>query len=213
MVCWDWYKMKNKMNKRGATTDLSLVYIVLMVLVLALIVGAFTQKYTGLFSISGNEQLSRTVPTQATAGQPFNIVYTASGVLGQWGVSVEDNVAGGCTFASGKNQSRIVMLSDSGTTQTIQVNAPSTSSVCQFSGNYAYGTSGIKSLGSQAVQIIVPSGNQNANTNQTSNTQTSSGNSFSLTDGLVVGGYTIPYWALGIALLVLLLLMFGGRKK
>jgi hypothetical protein len=66
---------------------------------------------------------------------------------GNWGVTIQASLTGGCTFPSNSNSYQSVMLSDDGTTKTINLNVPSGSS-CTFSGDYLFTTTS----GNQALQ-------------------------------------------------------------
>ena len=203
------------MNKKGASFDPTIVLIVLIGLVVVLALGALIQKNTNIFSITGSETLSQTVPVSVQAGQPFNITYQASGVSGNWGVIIDENLTGGCTY-NGLNEIRLVMLSPS-QTQTIFINSPSTAGTCTISGLYEFGTSPIQNLNSQVNIVSIPTPTSNQTSTSSGNpTQTASGNPPSS------DFFSTPLfgttWLTGTILLVIiggliLLLLLMGRKK
>ena len=149
------------LNKKGAANDKTWIVVFLVSILLLLALGGFLQKNYNLFSITGNEQLTRQTPGTVTAGQTFIVNYTASGASGNWGVSILDNVTGGCMFANG-NQLKSVLLSPT-TTQSVQVIAPQTVGSCTFLGNYKFGTTAVQNLDTQIVQINAVQPNSQTN--------------------------------------------------
>ena len=149
------------LNKKGAANDKTWIVVFLVSILLLLALGGFLQKNYNLFSITGNEQLTRQTPGTVTAGQTFIVNYTASGASGNWGVSILDNVTGGCMFANG-NQLKSVLLSPT-TTQSVQVIAPQTVGSCTFLGNYQFGTTAVQNLDTQIVQINAVQPNSQTN--------------------------------------------------
>lgn len=93
--------------------------------------------------------VTRTLPSSSTGN--FQLTYQVD-ATGKWGVSIQDSVSGGCTFASGKTTYQDVILSDSGNTRTISITAPSSGS-CTFTGDYKFGTDPIVTFSSQTVTI------------------------------------------------------------
>lgn len=87
--------------------------------------------------------MARTVPSTATVGSSFQVIYTVSGATTAWGASIIDDVSGGCLFPGSTAQLKTVMLSTDGNTKTITVTTPSNSGSCTFSGNFKFGTDAI----------------------------------------------------------------------
>lgn len=106
----------------------------------------------GGFAITGNEDVERSVPSIVSPGQTFTVSYTATSTSGTWGASLEDSVSGGCTFPSGSNSYKDVLLSDSGNTRTIEVTAPQSGS-CTFSGDFKFGTDSIGQMTNSVITI------------------------------------------------------------
>ena len=100
------------------------------------IAGAFYQKSSPIFVITGQETMTRTAPSQVSPNQQFQITYTAQNTQGTWLVSIVDSVSGGCQFPAGTDY-RSVLVSDAGTTRQVTVTAPSSGS-CTFSGDYMF---------------------------------------------------------------------------
>jgi len=122
-------------------SDKTTIWIVLIGIVILLAFGAMIQKQYSLFSTMSGATMTRTVPSSVQPNSQFTITYSVSGVSGKWGVSIVDSVSGGCTFPAGTTL-KSVLLSDEGTTKTIQVTAPSSGS-CIFTGDYKFGTDAI----------------------------------------------------------------------
>ena len=98
------------------------IWIVFIGIAIVLVLGGMLQKNYDIFSITGNEVLTRSAPSSVQPSSSFNVVYTASGVGGKWGASVVDSVSGGGKFPVGTTL-KSVMLSDEGSTKTIKVTA------------------------------------------------------------------------------------------
>ena len=105
-------------------------------------------------TITGSETMTRTLPSTVNPSSTFTVTYTAIGTSGSWGASIVDSVSGGCKFPSGGTLYQDVMLSDAGTTRTVQVIAPSSGS-CTFTGDYKYGDKPTKLFTSQTVSVCV----------------------------------------------------------
>ncbi len=126
--------------------------IVGILVVVALLVG----PQLGLFVISGGS-MTRGVPSTVQPGQKFSVIYS-TGVSGQWGASIVDDVSGGCKFPDGSTQIKTVMLSVDGSSKTVQVTAPSSGS-CTFSGDYKFGTEAVRNFQDKTITISADIGN------------------------------------------------------
>jgi hypothetical protein len=81
--------------------------------------------------------MTRTMPATATAGQTFSVVYTVSGVSGNYIVSVSDVVTGNCV-PTGQHQFFIADDYTYKKTETFTYMAPASGS-CVFHGDYKFG--------------------------------------------------------------------------
>jgi len=138
-------------------------WILILVIVGVIVVfGMFYQNYSPTtypkFVISGNEVISRTLPTMVNQGGSISLIYTASNTAGTWGATIMDVVSGGCTFPGGGTTYQALMLSTSGNTKTVTLTAPSSKANCilSTSGNYQFGEATIKNFVSQTVQVCTP---------------------------------------------------------
>ena len=135
----------------------------LIAIISLVVIGMFLQKQYSIFSITGNEIISRDLPTEVKVGESFQLTYTVSGATGKWGASIVDNINGGCKFPDGSTQLKTVMLSTDGNTKTITITAPNSESTCTFTGDYQFGTASIKTFPTQTV--IIKSCNTEADIN------------------------------------------------
>jgi hypothetical protein len=108
-------------------------------LLLFLVLGMM-MLYSVAAEMTGGETMTRTVPATVTKGVPFTVTYSTVGASGTWGLSIVDNVEGGCTFPSGGTQYKSVMLSEDGTTKTITMQSPNADANCVFTGDYKFGS-------------------------------------------------------------------------
>jgi hypothetical protein len=129
------------------------IWIVISVVAI-IILGMFVQKSYDIFSITGNELIARGMPSSANLGSTFTVTYQASSVSGNWGVSIEDKITGGCYFiSSGTDTLKTVMLSTGSNPESFQVRAPSSGATCTFSGNYMFGNKPIKNIPDFTISI------------------------------------------------------------
>ncbi len=91
--------------------------------------------------------------TTVNPNSTFTLNYTVTGASGTWGNSIEDNVIGGCSFSSGSTQYKSVMLSEDGNTKSITITAPSSGTLCTFSGSYQFGTLPVVNMPNSVVNI------------------------------------------------------------
>jgi hypothetical protein len=127
-----------------------------ILLVIALIVvGMLLQSRYDLFAITGNEVITRNLPSQVSAGETFTLTYVASGTSGRWGASLEDSISGGCMFPGGVSSIKDLWLSTEGNTRAVSITAPQSGS-CTFTGDYQFGDASLKPFPSQTVTICQP---------------------------------------------------------
>ena len=126
---------------------------VIIAIIALIAIGMFMQKNYNVFSISGAETMTRTLPTTVNPGQTFTVTYTAIGTVGDYGVSVIDTVIGGCTSTQGAVQKFV--LTSPATTYQVTFNAPSSGS-CTFTGDYKFGDFPLKTFTTASVQICQP---------------------------------------------------------
>lgn len=113
-------------------------------------------------ALVGTESVSRSAtPSVVPEGETFTLTYSAIGVSGGWGASIEDAVGSGCTFPSGSASYKSVMLSEDGNTKSITMNAPSSKATCSFTGTYMFSDENqnypVGSMPSFSVLICTPS--------------------------------------------------------
>jgi hypothetical protein len=132
------------MEKKNTKIVLNVAIVAILIIILG---GSL-----GLFAVTGNESLSRSVPSTVSPGQTFTVTYTATGTSGTWGNSIEDSVSGGCKFPSGSSTYKTVMLSDDGNTKSIQITSPQ-SGQCVFTGDVKFGESAVKNMPNSVVTI------------------------------------------------------------
>lgn len=126
--------------------------IILIFLISLVLVASITTSVVNA-EITGQETMTRTVPSSATLGSTFSITYTVQGASGLWGATIVDSVSGGCEFLNGKNTVNDVMISDAGDTRIIMVNAPSSAGECTFTGDYKFGNFPIENFDTQTITI------------------------------------------------------------
>lgn len=98
--------------------------------------------------VSGSETMTRTLPTNSVApGSTFTVRYTAVGTSGDFGVSVQETITGGCSMNGYK-----FVLTSPATTYDVTMTAPLTGN-CVFSGDYKYGTNAIISFPTGVVNV------------------------------------------------------------
>lgn len=125
--------------------------IAITLIVALLFVGIALEDKYDLFSISGSERMTRTAPNEVLAGDTFSVTYTASQVDGMWGASIIDRLDCGGSLVEEK---RLVMISEEGTTKTVQFTMPNTEGIqCTLSGDYQFGTSPVLALSTKIIQI------------------------------------------------------------
>jgi hypothetical protein len=145
--------------------DKSIVSIVLIGIVVVLLLGALTEDKYNLFSSVSDNSVYRSAPSTVSPGQTFSVTYTAVS-SGSWGVSIIDELSGGCKFPDGSNELKTVMLNSDGNTKTIQITAP-TSGSCLFSGDYKFGTDSVKVMEDDTTTISTSSTNVTCSSGQT----------------------------------------------
>lgn len=124
---------------------------VAVVVVAALLFGS----QLGLFSSINGKEITRSVPSVVSPGQTFTLSYISSGISGNWGASIQDSVSGGCTFPSGSTTYKTVMLSDDGSTKSIQIIAPQNGTCLFTGGDFKFG---IDAIGQMADKVVTISG-------------------------------------------------------
>lgn len=102
-------------------------------------------------SILGSETMTRTIPGTVQPNADFTVIYSASGMSGNWAATIVDSVSGGCLF-SGVSAINNYLVSTSGTVKTMTVKAPASGS-CTFTGTYQYGDKSINSFQAQTITI------------------------------------------------------------
>jgi hypothetical protein len=133
----------------------TIIIICVVIGIIIFLTGMYAQKKVPIFSITGNEVVARSAPTNVNPGSTFTLTYTVNSASGIWGNSISDSVSGGCTFPSGQVTYKSVMLSDDGNTKSITITAPS-SGQCTFTGDYQFGNYSVKSMSNTIVNICTP---------------------------------------------------------
>ena len=137
-----------KINKKAKTDIIAIILIIALGIFIYLMIQQ--PQSTPPTTPPQTDEMTRTGPSTVEPGSTFIITYTVKRT-GKWGASIVDSVSGGCQFPAG-TQLKTVMLSDEGTTKTIQVTAPQ-SGTCTFTGNYKFGNEPIKNFQSLIVNI------------------------------------------------------------
>jgi hypothetical protein len=95
--------------------------------------------------------MTRTMPATATPGQTFSVVYTVSGVSGNYIVSVSDLVTGNCV-PNGQNQFFIAANFATKGSETLTYTAPASGS-CVFHGDYKFGEDAVVGLTDKTITV------------------------------------------------------------
>lgn len=144
------------------------VWIIVILVVVGILLGA---KF-GLFDfiIIGSETISRSFPSEVTAGSSVTITYSVSGASGKWAASVIDLLMS-CkdkdgnlipidltdpTGWKGDVTRKFVMVSTEGTTTTQIFPMPNVEGVtCNLQGNYKFGDKAIKNFPTQIIKTKI----------------------------------------------------------
>lgn len=133
------------------------IFIIIGVLIVALLLGG----KLGLFAVTGNERITRGYTSINDPGAIVTVTYTASSISGQWGASIVDNLHCNTPIVlnggwSGDVLKQFVIISDEGSSKTIQYTLPNVEGVtCTFSGNYQFGNKSIITFTDQTIQTRV----------------------------------------------------------
>lgn len=103
----------------------------------------------GVFSVSGGVVTREVLPNEISYGDAFTVIYSASST-GKYGVSIVDNVEGGCTFPDGGTEYREVLTSD-GQAVSVTLIAPNEGKKCVFKGDYKFNSAKIIPLGDKQI--------------------------------------------------------------
>lgn len=192
---------KINLNKNGKT-DNNLILFILIGIVIVLLVGF----NTGLFSISSESSIIRTIPNSVLPGQTFEVTYSTSST-GKWGASIQENITGGC-YIDGKTSLKFVMMSDLPNPLIYTVTAPNSGS-CTFSGDYKFGSETVKPF-SDSIIIISASPTSTNVTTPSTEIPKPKNTSFDITS--MWNGFPIYYWIIGVIVLSFIISRIGGKK-
>jgi len=121
--------------------------------ILIIVFVLFIAPSLGLFSITGNERLYYSMPSEVDAGKNFNVQFNAYNVQGDWAATVETVFNCG---VYGTTNKKLYLASYEGTTKTISYSAPNEEGIsCTLSGNYQFGDRNIINLQPQIVTTKV----------------------------------------------------------
>lgn len=127
--------------------------IIVIIIIIGLIIAVigFTNGSSFLGAVTGSETMTRTLPSSVAKGSTFTLTYNAVGTSGDYGVSVQDSISGGCTVTSMSNWKFV--LTSPATTYQLTVTAPNNPTTCVFSGDYKYGDKAQVNFPSQSVVV------------------------------------------------------------
>jgi hypothetical protein len=119
-----------------------------------LIIGALIGNSLGLFSITGNERMSRYITSNtADPGETITISYTVTGTSGQWGATVIDTMT--CP-GIGNQEKKFVVISDEGIAKTMTFTLPNAEGVtCTLTGNYQFGDKSLLNFPTQTISTRI----------------------------------------------------------
>jgi hypothetical protein len=114
-----------------------------------ILIGILVFGNLGLFSVSGSERMSRSYTALVNPGDIVTVTYTATSTSGQFGASIIDTLI--CPGIANQEK-RFVLISDEGTSKTVQYNLPNSENVsCKFYGNYIFGNKSLISFTNQTI--------------------------------------------------------------
>lgn len=122
---------------------------------LVVIIAVSQSSNLPMFQITGEESITRDVPSQVNPGQEFTITYNTD-VSGKFGASVVDAFSGGCQFQNGETEKKFVMLSEP--ERTVTVTASPSEGSCTLSGDYKFGSSSTKDFQDKTITISTGNG-------------------------------------------------------
>ena len=126
--------------------------ITIIALMAFLVLGLFIQDKYEIFSVTGNEALSRSsIPSEVDAGETLEITYTATGTSGDWASSILDKLICENQIIEDK---RFIMISDEGTTKIVEYTFPNTEDVdCVLQGDWKFGDKDINNFPTESIHI------------------------------------------------------------